>query len=231
MSRILIPYYSRSGHTRQLAIKLAEELAARGHEIVLENIQAVRERNKWRLVPPLLPLLPLLPLYLLHAPFRHWWLDHYHQPEQDIKPLIHHSVSGFDIIILGGPKWLYISYPVARYLNLVKGLDGKMVGVFATFCGPPLEIFELEMLFRPLEDRITAKGAAVVSTLAISSQHHPFFFFGEMEHLFEWISKKAFRRPLCEFSLASEWGRKEVIRFCDNLEAAAGRQSPRSLSA
>lgn len=221
MSKILIPYYSRSGHTRQLAITLADELAARGHEVVLENIQTVQERNKWLLVPPLLPLLPLLPLYLMHQPFRHWWLNNYRQHEQDIKPLTHHDVSGFDIIILGGPKWLYISYPVARYLNLAKGIEGKKFGVFATFCGPPLEVFELEMLFRPLHDRISAKGATVIDTLAISSQHHPFFFFGEMERIFQWISIKAFNRPLSEFSLDSDWGRIGVERFCDNIEAAA----------
>lgn len=221
MSKILVPYYSRSGYTQQLAITLADELGARGHEVVLEKIEAIRERNKWLLVPPLLPLLPFLPLYLLHAPFRHWWLNRYRQQEQDIKSLDHPDVSEFDIILLGGPKWLYISYPVARYLNIAKGLSGKKFGAFATFCGPPLEIFELEMLFRPLKDRINTQGASVIDTLAISSQHHPFFFFGEMERIFQWISKKSFNRPLREFTLNSEWGRSEVKRFCNSIDAAA----------
>lgn len=219
MSTILVPYYSRSGHTQQLAITLADELTARGHEVVLERIVAVRERNKWLLVPPLLPLLPFLPLYLMHAPFRHWWLNRYPQQEQDIKPLRHPDVSGFDIILLGGPKWLYISYPVARYLNTVQGMDGKRIGVFATFCGPPLDVFELEMLFYPLKNRLNAKAASVIDTLSISSQHHPFFFFGEMEHLFKWISRRVFKRPLSEFTLNSAWGQKEIKRFCDNIEA------------
>lgn len=200
---------------------LAGELAARGHEVVLEKIEAIQERNKWLLAFPLLPLLPLLPLYLMHAPFRNWWLSHYCQQEQGIKSLAYPDVSGFDIILLGGPKWLYISYPVARYLNVVKGLGGKKIGAFATFCGPPLEVFELEMLFRPLKDRIGARGAFVIDTLAISSQHHPFFFFGEMERIFQWVSRKVFNRPLSEFALNSEWGRGEVKRFCDNIEAAA----------
>jgi hypothetical protein len=94
----------------------------------------------------------------------------------------------------------------------------ERLGVFATFCGPPLEVFELEMLFRPLKCRINAKGANVFDTLAISSQYHPFF---KMEHIFQWISKKTFNRPLSEFSLDSQWGRKGVARFCDNIEAAA----------
>lgn len=216
--RILVPYYSRSGFTHQLATTLAAELAARGHEVVLERIEAVQERNKWLLIPPLLPLLPFLPIYLLHAPFRNWWLNRYRQHEQDIKPLSHPDVSGYDMILLGGPKWLYVSFPVARYLKIVKGMEGKKVGAFATFCGPPLEVFEMEMLFRPLKDRINAKGASVIDILAISSNYHPFFFFGEMEGIFRWISKKAFNRPLSEFTLDSDWGKKEVKRFCDGIE-------------
>jgi len=223
MSKILVPFYSRNGHTQQLAVTLADELVARGHEVVLEKIEAMWERNKWLLVPPLLSLLPFLPIYLLHAPFRHWWLNRYRQQEQDIKPLAHPDVSGYDLILLGGPKWLYISFPVARYLNMAKGLDGKKVGAFATFCGPPLEVFELEMLFRPLKDRISAKGASVIDTLAISSNYHPFFWFGEMESIFRWISKKAFNLPLSEFTLDSEWGKKEVKRFCDSIEAVCVR--------
>ncbi|MDO8991193.1 MAG: hypothetical protein Q7U91_16330 [Sideroxyarcus sp.] len=219
--KILIPYYSRSGHTERLALRLGAELGARGHEIVLEKIEAVRERNKWLLVPPLLPLLPWLPLYLLHAPFRRRWLSRYRQQEQDIKPLTHPDVSGFDLILLGGPKWLYIAYPVARYLNTVSGLDGRKIGAFATFCGPPLKVFELEMLFSPLQDCIRAKGAELFATLAISSSHHPFFWFGELEALFRWISKLAFKRPLSEFALDSEWGQGEVRRFCESVEGVA----------
>lgn len=225
--KILIPYYSRSGHTERLALKLAEELGSRGHEVVLEKIQAVRERNKWLLVPPLLPLLPWLPLYLSHAGFRQRWLNRYRQQEQDIGPLAHPDVSGFDLILLGGPKWLYIAFPVARYLNTVSGLHGKKIGAFATFCGPPLQVFELEMLFHPLRHRIESRGAELFDMLAISSNHHPFFWFGEMEAIFRWISKVAFKRPLSEFTLHSEWGKGEVQRFCESVEAAlaAGRDS------
>jgi hypothetical protein len=217
--KILIACYSRSGHTAQLAGRLAEVLGERGHDVALEKIEAVRERNKWLLVPPLLPLLPLLPLYLMYAPFRRYWLAHYRQQEQDIKPLAHPDVSGFDLILLGGPKWLYLAYPVARYLNTVNGLGGRKIGAFATFCGPPLKVFELEMLFTPWRDRIRARGAELIATLAISSNHHPFFWFGEMEAIFRWISKRAFRRPLHEFALESEWGRNEVKHFCASIKA------------
>lgn len=56
-------------------------------------------------------------------------------------------------------------------------------------------------------------------TLAIFSNYHPFFWFGEMEELFRWISKKAFQRPLSEFTLESQWWQAEVKRFCDRIEA------------
>ncbi len=220
--KILISYYSRSGHTERLALRLAAELGARGNEVVLEKIQVVRERNKWLLALPLLPLLPWLPLYLLHAPFRRHWLGRYRQQEQDIKPLAHPDVSGFDVILLGGPKWLYIAYPVARYLNTVNGLRGRKVGAFATFCGPPLQVFELEMLFGPLQDRIRAKGAQLFDTLAVSSNYHPFFWFGEMALLFRWISRLAFKRPLHDFTLDGAWGDGEVRRFCENFGTAGG---------
>lgn len=220
--KILIACYSRSGHTAQLAGRLAGMLGERGHEVAMEKIEAEQERNKWLLVPPLLPLLPLLPLYLMHPPFRRYWLARYRQQEQDIKPLAHPDVSGFDLILLGGPKWLYLAYPVARYLNTVSGLRGKRVGAFATFCGPPLKVFELEMLFSPLRDRIQARGAELIDTLAISSNHHPFFWFGEMEAIFRWVSKLALKRPLHEFTLDSTWGKSEVERFCASIENAAG---------
>jgi hypothetical protein len=217
MPRTLIAYHSRSGYTKQLAMTLAHELITRGHDVSIEFILPSKERNKWLLVPPLLPLLPFLPLYLIYAPFRRWWLARYRQAEQAIQPLKFPDVSAYDLILLGGPKWLYISYPVARYLNTVEGLSGKPVGCFATFCGPPLEIFEKEMLFSPLTDRITVKGATVTSTLAISSAYHPFFWSGELEWLFGWISQKAFKRPLITFTLGSEWGRGEIKRFCDEV--------------
>lgn len=117
---------------------LAGKFTYLGHEVASEAIQVRRDWSKWLLPIPLLPLLFLLPLYLLSAAFRRLWHRIYFQPEQSIRPLANPDVSGFDLVLLGTPKWLYISYPVARWLSTVKGLDGKKVAAFATFCGPPL---------------------------------------------------------------------------------------------
>lgn len=218
--RIFIVHYSRTGHTARLADALTSEMRQRGHEVATETIQTKRDWNKWLLPVPLLPLLPLLPLYLFSERFRRFWHGIYRQQEQAILPLAFPDVSGFDRVLLGTPKWLYISYPVARWLNTVNGLNGRQIATFATFCGPPLEVFEIEMLFEPLETRLRLRGAHVGARLAISSDYHPYFFFNEMRGLFRWISRKAFGRPLSDFTLDGEVGQAELRRFCYRVTAS-----------
>lgn len=218
--RVLVVHYSRTGHTARLADALTNELRQRGHEVATETIRVKRDWNKWLLPIPLLPLLPLLPVYLVSGRFRRFWHGIYRQQEQAIEPLVIPDMSPFDRVLLGTPKWLYISYPVARWLNTVKGLDGTRVATFATFCGPPLKVFEIEMLFDPLETRLRSRGAQVGERLGISSDAHPYFFFGEMRRLFRWISRTAFGRPLVDFTLDGEVGRAALRRFCDTVLSA-----------
>lgn len=217
--RILIAHYSRSGHTARLADVLGRELTDRGCDVSYEQIRVVRDWNKWLLPIPLLPLLPFLPLYLVWAPFRALWHRIYFQPRQAIRPLQFPDVRGFDHVLIGTPKWLYISFPVARWLDTVQGLDGRRVSPFATFCGPPLQVFELDMLFLPLCSRLQQRGATVGQQLAISSDHHPYFFFGEMERLFRWLSRKVFGRPLKDFTADGTVGATAIRQFCDDVAA------------
>jgi hypothetical protein len=218
---ILLPYYSRSGHTEKLALVLCAQLRALGHTVTLEKIVVAHNRSKWHLALPLLSTLPVLPLYLWVRPFRLWWLKRYPQVKQPIEPLAYPDVSQFDCICLGGPKWLYISYPVARYLQQVQGFADKPVAVFATFCGPPLEIFELEMLFTPLREHIHKAGGYMIAQLAISSHFHEFFFFHEMEYVFRLISRLRFGQPLRSFGIDQAWGQKEIANFCTHLSCNA----------
>lgn len=215
--RVLVVYYSRTGHTAGLANALIKELRQLGMEVTTEEIKVKRDWNKWLLPIPLLPLLPMLPIYLASKRFRRFWHDTYRQQEQAIQALAFPDVSDFDLVLLGTPKWLYISYPVARWLNTVTGLKGKKVATFATFCGPPLRVFEIEMLFEPMEARLRSHGAIVSERLAISSDYHPYFFFDEMRRLFRWISIKAFRRPLVDFTLGGAVGQSELKRFLGRL--------------
>lgn len=215
--RVLITYFSRSGNTALLAQALAENIVARGHEVTSESIEVVRHWNKWLLPIPLLPLLPFLPFYLMSKSFRRVWHRVYFQPKQAIRPLVNLDVADFDLILLGTPKWLYLSYPVARWLDTVNGLEGARVATFATFCGPPLPVFEIEMLFEPLVSRIRARGAAHIDYLALSSDFHEYFFFNEMRALFRFISRKAFHRELSDFTLHGKLGRAELDRFLAKL--------------
>lgn len=217
MPRALIVHYSRTGHTAQLAESVSDRLRLCGYEVDTEAIRVVRDWNKWLLPIPLLPLLPFLPIYLTSSRFRRIWHRMPHQPEQAIQPLVVPDVSAYDLVLIGTPKWLYISYPVARWLNVVRGLEGRNVAPFASFCGPPLKVFEMEMLFKPLEARLRERGAHVLDRMAISSNAHPYFFFGEMAALFRFISLKVFKRPLSDFTLEGEAGRAELQRFCDVL--------------
>lgn len=215
LPRILIVHYSRSGHTARLADVLAAEFVRRGASVAREEIRVVREWNRWLLPIPLLPLLPLLPLYLWSARFRRLWHAIYLQPEQAIRPLHHPDLSGFDCVLLGTPKWLDLSYPVARWLAQVRGLRGRRVAPFATFCGPPLKVFEIDMLFVPLATRLRRAGAQAGPQLAISSGYHPYFFFGEMERLFRWLSRRVFARPLADFTLDGPLGQEALAHYCD----------------
>jgi len=215
LPRVLIVHYSRTGHTARLAEVLAAEIRLRGCDVDTEAIRVERDWNMWLLPLPLLPLLPLLPVYLTCARFRRVWHRIYHQQELAIRPLAIPDVSAYDLLLLGMPKWLYLSFPVARWLNTVRGLEGKRAAPFATFCGPPLKVFEMEMLFEPLESRLRARGAAVVDRMAVSSNYPPYFFVGEMAHLFRFVSRMAFKRPLIDFTLDGEVGKIEVQRFCD----------------
>lgn len=215
--RILIVHYSRSGHTARLAAVLADEARRRGHTVETEAIRVLRDWSLWLLPVPLLPLLPVLPIYLASRRFRALWHRIYLQPEQAIRPLRIPDVSRFDLVLLGTPKWLYLSYPTARWLKTAEGLDAKRVASFATFCGPPLEAFEIDMLFEPLEAAIRSSGGRADGRLAISSDYHPYFVFGEMRALFRWISKRAFGRPLSDFTLDGELGQRALVTFCDRV--------------
>lgn len=215
---ILVAYYSRTGHTQALAYRLRDELLVRGHTVSLERIRAVSEPGKWRLALPLWSSIALLPLCMLSARLRRWWLAHYPQSATAIHPLLHPDVSRFDAVCLGMPKWLYLPYPVARYLETVQGLEGKRVGAFATFCGPPLEVFEIELLFVPLAHRLRAKGARLAAQLAVSSHFHEFFVFHEMEQVFRLLSRIVFRRSLRSFMLGGAWAEAQVRAFCAALQ-------------
>jgi hypothetical protein len=212
--KTLISYYSRTGHTETLAERIADELTSRGHTVVLERIKVVKQKSRWNLLLRQMYQYPFVALSLVFSSFRRWWLEHYIQPEDDIQPLAYTDVSQFDHISIGGPKWCYISYPVARYLNQIKGLQNKKISAFSTFCGPPLEVFELELLFKPMSDRIQQSGGTLITSLGLSSNYHELFILG----FFKLVTRIIFRRPLTLFTVDSKYGKEKIKEFCDSID-------------
>jgi len=212
--RVLMAYYSRTGYTGTLAQRIAEELGSRGHEVVFEQIEMARQKSRWNLLLRQMYQYPLVVLCLFSSSFRSWWLKHYIQPEDDIQPLAHPDVSEFDRVCIGGPKWCYISYPVSRYLRLLKGLQKKKVSAFATFGGPPFEVFEIELLFKPMNDRIQALGGTLIATLGLSSNYHELGILG----IFRLATRIVFKRSLDSFTVDSEYGKEKIKEFCDENE-------------
>jgi hypothetical protein len=156
---------------------------------------------------------PIVLTCLVSSSLRRWWLKHYIQPEDDVQPLAYPDVSEFDRVCIGGPKWCYISYPASRYLRLLKGLSNKKVGAFSTFGGPPFEIFEIELLFKPMNDRIQALGGTLTATLGLSSDYHELFVLG----IFKLATRIVFKRSLESFTIDSEYGREKIKEFCDQM--------------
>jgi hypothetical protein len=211
--KILIAYYSRTGYTGMLAERIARELQLRHHTVVLERLELVKRKSKWNLLGRQVYQYPIVACTLLSVRFRRWWLARYPQPEDAIQPPAHPDVSHFDHVCIGGPKWCYISYPVARYLRQVKGLQGKRVSAFATFGGPPFEVFELELLFEPMRRRVEESGGTMVATLGLSSVYHEFFVLG----VFRRLTRIKFGRPLESFAIDSEYGKVKIAQFCDKI--------------
>ncbi|MEA2103005.1 MAG: hypothetical protein U9P80_10650, partial [Thermodesulfobacteriota bacterium] len=170
--KILMVYFSRTGYTEQFAKAISSELEKRGHSIEFEIIKPVVYYSWFREVARDFPRYPSIGASLFSRAWREHHLKTYNQVEEDIQGLKYPDISGFDRVCVGGPKWAQISYPVARYLQTVRGIRGKKTGIFATSGGPPLKVFEVELIFRPMRRLIERMGGKVVASLIISSAFH-----------------------------------------------------------
>ena len=213
--RILIAYFSRTGSTESLAAALADELKSRGHTIEFEVIKPVVYYSLLREVSRDFPRYPSILFSLASSSWRRHHIATYNQVEEDIESLKYPDVSEFERICIGGPKWAQISYPVARYLRTVRGIGGKKVGSFATFGGPPLKTFELELIEKPMARLLGRMGAEVVANLGVTSAYHE----AGILPLFRLLSRLIFGRPIEDFKLGTEYANRGVQDFCDKLLA------------
>ncbi len=211
--RILMAYFSRTGSTEKLASALADELRSRGHAIEFEVIRPAVHYSPLREASRDFLRYPSILFSLASSAWRRHHVATYSQVEEDIQSLKYPDVSEFDRICIGGPKWAQVSYPVARYLQTVRGMRGKKVGSFTTFGGPPLKTFELELIEKPMARILGQLGAELVANLGVSSAYHEL---GIMP-LFRLHSRLTFGRSIEDFKLGSEYASRGIQKFCDDL--------------
>jgi flavodoxin len=214
--KILIACYSRTGNTGRLGEIIQSELEARGHEVVLELIQPIKELNRWYMALTMIfPRIGPGAIRSLFSPsYKAKWLKGYKQYEQDIHPIAQKDLSSYDMVLIGGPKWGCISFPIARYLKEVTGLEGKKVGIFYTFAGPPLEVFEIELMDVPMKLRLEAAGAKMVASLGLSSAFHEYAI---AFAIFKRLSGKLFKKPLEAYTIDAEYGKMHLKNFLEDL--------------
>lgn len=136
--RVLITYFSRTGHTRHVAEELAKHLSQR-HEVELHEIHPLRERSYFN------------------------WLARSFVPRSQVAIESGSAdLTPYDLVLLGTPKWTLSCPPVNRYLSLTKATSGQPLGIFMTFGG-----FDQERYLRALVRRLGAQGFSVVGALAL----------------------------------------------------------------
>lgn len=171
--KILIAYYSRTGSTEKLALAIEKKFRERGFEVDVEHIRPKKEHG-----------------------FLAWWHIRIVKRGCEILPPKIKDVSKYDVICIGSPNWTRLSLPVARYLNEVKGLKYKNVGLFTTTALIPqiewyiISAFLLEITFTSI---ISRQGGRFINSLLLSSV------FKNWNH-------------------QSEYGKKKIKEFCDKLE-------------
>jgi len=209
--KMLLSYYSRIGYSRTLAAILQQELESRGHDVTVEVIKPTKISDNWLVL--IGHCMPGVPAMMFSCFIKH--LKRYRQPEVDIEPLKYPDVSAFDRVIIGGPKWVHLAFPVARYIKQVKGLEGKAVGGFTTFCGPPFTNFEIYSYFHPFDTMVRSSGGEVIARLGLSSGYTDVRLLPTA--WFKMVSRIIFRKPLSDFYMDSEWSKEQINAFCNSI--------------
>lgn len=128
--------------------------------------------------------------------WRGWFFLRIFKAEVPIREASIKNVSNYDIICLGSPNWSRLSLPLASYIKELNGLEYKNVGVFrATTLWPRVEqyFFSAYLFDLTFSNALHKKGARIIDSVLFSS----FFKIRSVD---------------------SDFGRKTLKSFCDNLE-------------
>jgi len=175
--KILIAYYSKTQGTEKVAKYIKQELVKRNHMVDVEIIKPFKEHG-----------------------FTYWsWLRMFRNECEIVSPRIT-DVSQYDLILFGSPNWTKLSLPVAKYIQLLKGLNNKKVSIFSTTAFiPSIEWYFFSAYFLDLTftRNIDSKNARGAGSLLLSS-----------------IFKK--------WSIDSEWGINKTKQWIDLVTAPIG---------
>ncbi|MEQ8510330.1 MAG: hypothetical protein RIB43_15095 [Rhodospirillaceae bacterium] len=144
MSKYLITYYSRTGHTKALALAIRDALGADTIEIQCQNYK--------------------------HGPLG--YLRAGYDSVKGNLPLIYFpdtDFSAYDCVIMGAPIWTsYPALPLRAFLHPVPDLP-RQIGVFLTYGGhsPPEKAFQYieNLLPNRLQARLTLNSKDIGSDL------------------------------------------------------------------
>ncbi len=141
--RILVAYYTRTGHTKKAAEAVAEALRAVPYEVVLEEIVEKKSRDGAL-----------------------GWIgarkDATFKREAEIEPVAA-DVGSFDLVIAGTPVWAWTVTPPVRTF-LVSHADGiRQVAFFCTVSGPGAT--------RAFEEMEEAVDLTALATVALLERH------------------------------------------------------------
>lgn len=134
-SRILLPYFSRTGRVERVAREIAAELSGRA-QVVLAPIQPARERAYWN------------------------WLMLSFLPGSSVRLASPHAApaADFEMVCLGLPKWTVSCPPVNRFLS-GDWVAGCRFATFVCYGG-----FDESRYVRSLHARLSRKGGAVIAS-------------------------------------------------------------------
>jgi hypothetical protein len=152
--KILFVSYSRTGNTQKTTEKIKKELEERGHEVVTEKIKLKKElESRWLVLFDMKVTLS----YFLGLALRKDIL-----PRREIEPVSFPNISQFDRVCITTPKWGSVPPQICKYIDIVEGLEGKKVAVFASYYCPPYKYIELKAIFGPFKKMISKKQGEVV---------------------------------------------------------------------
>ncbi|HQO02769.1 MAG TPA: hypothetical protein PLI62_10890 [Spirochaetota bacterium] len=211
--KILIVFFSRTGFTEKLVHEVRDSLERRGHIVTLEKLYSLNEKSCIGEICKDVHHYPFIFFSLFSSAFRRYYLRSYVQVEDDISPLKYPDISEFDCICIAGPKWSQVSYPVARYLRIVEGIEGKSIGCIYTFGGPPFPVFELEMFDESMKRIVQARDASIITRIGVSSAYHEL----GIAPLFRILSRIRLCKPITSFTLGSDYSNAQIGRFCDTI--------------